>query len=218
MGEWAQGGPATRKRPGPWPNLCERSDMPKGIPGSAPRCAVEGCARGHQAYGWCNVHYLRWKRHGDPCGGGPSPMLGTLEQRFWAKADRREPDECWPWTGTTAQGYGFVMHEGLRHYVHRWSYEHHVGPIPDGLTLDHLCRNRACVNPAHLEPVTIAENVMRGESPPARNARKTHCPQGHPYDATNTSVSKTTGWRQCRTCARERERSKRRAAQKGDLA
>ena len=92
--------------------------------------------------------------------------------------------------------------------LHRAIYEKFVGPIPDGLTIDHLCRNRLCVNPAHLEPVTLAANVLRGESLPAKNARKTHCPKGHPYDETNTHITKQ-GWRICKACNRERQRSPR---------
>jgi hypothetical protein len=95
-------------------------------------------------------------------------------------------------------------------------YELLVGPVGADLTLDHLCRNRACVNPDHLEPVTIAVNVLRGESPPARNARKTHCPQGHEYTPDNTYYNQK-GWRACATCskawARQNHAKKREAAQ-----
>ena len=111
------------------------------------------------------------------------------------------PIGCWEWTGTMhREGYGALQHEQRKMLAHRAVYELLVGPIPDGMTLDHLCRNRACVNPLHLEPVTLAENVRRGESPPARNARKTHCPRGHSYDEGNTYITPSTGHRQCRTC------------------
>ncbi|MDQ1426633.1 MAG: hypothetical protein QOK39_109 [Acidimicrobiaceae bacterium] len=94
-------------------------------------------------------------------------------------------------------------------WVHRWSYEQLVGPIPDGLVLDHLCRVTACVNPAHLEPVTLAENFRRCDNDPGRAQRsKTHCPRHHPYDEGNTYfyVSKRTGRvaRTCRTCNRKK--------------
>jgi hypothetical protein len=127
------------------------------------------------------------------------PKTKLSDKALVLALSRVEPSGCWFWEGSThAAGYGCY---GAR-LAHRLSYEAFIGPIPDGLTLDHLCRNRRCVNPRHLEPVTIAENVLRGESLPARNARKTHCPKGHPYDESNTYISPRTGWRQCRACQR----------------
>lgn len=115
---------------------------------------------------------------------------------------------CWVWNGALdANGYGRLGgRKWSTNLAHRLSYIEFVGPIPEGMTIDHLCRNRRCINPAHLEPVTIAENVMRGESLPAINARKTHCPQGHPYDDENTYRNPSTGHRLCRACNRERHR------------
>ena len=102
-------------------------------------------------------------------------------------------------------GYGILWRgEGKYLMAHLTSYEHHIGPIPDGLVLDHLCRNRACINPDHLEPVTIKENVLRGEGPSAINARKTHCHKGHEYTPQNTIIVKQTGARACRTCTNTR--------------
>jgi hypothetical protein len=87
---------------------------------------------------------------------------------------------------------------GNTRLVHRIAYEAERGSIPEGLVLDHLCRNRGCVNPWHLEPVTNIQNVMRGVSAFAINARKTECPQGHPYDDENTRIER--GSRICQTC------------------
>ncbi len=116
---------------------------------------------------------------------------------------------CWVWTGSRRRdGYcNFTTCHGRGNrkttMVHRASYEMFVGPIPSGLTLDHLCRNRACCNPEHLEPVTQRENILRGEGVAAANARKTHCPKGHPYDEENTRWS-SAGKRSCRCCDRLR--------------
>lgn len=92
--------------------------------------------------------------------------------------------------------------------AHRFAYELLVGPIPTGLTLDHLCRRPACVNPSHLEPVSLRDNILRGEGPVALGARVTHCPQGHPYDLFNTYID-PSGTRRCRTCHREQRRQDR---------
>ena len=91
--------------------------------------------------------------------------------------------------------------------AHRVFYERCIGPIPAGLTLDHLCRNRACVNPHHGEPVTRGENVLRGEGPSAQHARQTHCLNGHPLDGTGSDVLiDSLNRRVCRPCRRQRER------------
>lgn len=128
---------------------------------------------------------------------------------------------CIEWVGgTNGVGYG-QFYRGKRFrgdtgkaYAHRWSYEYHVGPIPEGLFLDHLCRNRSCVNPAHLEPVTNQENLLRGETSTAAHARKTHCPAGHEYAGRNLYVHPTRGYRVCRECGRQRSAARyRRIAQ-----
>lgn len=125
----------------------------------------------------------------------------------WDRIDVRRPDDCWPWTGTV-NAYGYGIYGKANTFVHRIAYIDRVGQIPPGLTIDHLCRTRLCCNPAHLEAVTRGENVMRGESPPARNARKTECTNGHPFNDANTYYRKDrAGRRQCRACDRERRRS-----------
>jgi hypothetical protein len=126
--------------------------------------------------------------------------------RFWSRVDTRQ-DGCWMWTGAhSAAGYGYFRLHGRMLRAHRVSYELAVGPIPDGLTLDHLCRNPSCVNPAHLEPVTMRENTMRGTGPSAKNAIKTHCYRGHPFDEANTFHT-PKGERTCRTCRRATDRA-----------
>jgi hypothetical protein len=118
---------------------------------------------------------------------------------------RYTPD-CWEWTGMLCEhGYG-VFHLGAaRVRAHRWVYELLAGPIPAGLVMDHLCRNRKCVRPSHLEPVTDRENILRGVGPSAVNAAKVRCPKGHEYTARPTGTPDRT-WRFCRVCHRERSR------------
>ena len=107
-----------------------------------------------------------------------------LAERMAAKTGTPTAEGCWPWIGTAkGNGYGMIVHNGVRWLAHRLAYELQVGPIPSGLQIDHLCRNRGCVNPAHMEPVTNRENGLRGISPAAEHARSTACPRGHPYDA-----------------------------------
>lgn len=107
---------------------------------------------------------------------------------------------CWDWVGyhRPSRGgnvYGYWWLNGRQTPAHRAMYERHKGTIPAGLTLDHLCRNTICVNPAHLEAVTGKENILRGNGIPARNARKTHCPKGHPLTPRKNSTR-----RECRLC------------------
>ena len=110
--------------------------------------------------------------------------MATLEERFWSKVEKS--DGCWLWTAATdTKGYGNFSVCGHATKAHRVAYELVVGPIPTGLCIDHLCRTPTCVNPAHLEPVTNEENIMRGVGFSARNKVKTHCPSGHPYSGDN---------------------------------
>jgi hypothetical protein len=109
---------------------------------------------------------------------------------------------CWFWTGNTDKnGYGRISIGAKARRAHRVAYEALVGPVPPGRQLDHLCRVPSCINPDHLEPVSPRENVMRGLTPAAANASKTHCPKGHPYDEENT-YRRSDGSRGCRECNR----------------
>lgn len=199
------------------------------------------------ARGWCNAHYKRWRRLGDPLAGGPpqpkgrsgcyvvgcsgehhalgvclqhyrrlhrtgttgEPYPQTPEERFWLRV---EPTGfCWYWIGGKTKGssgYGSFYWGGKHTVAHRWAYEFLVGPIAEGLELDHLCRNHPCVNPDHLEPVTRAENVRRGRGPDVtRELRRqvTCCPQGHPYAGDNLYTD-MKGARHCRLCRAEQAR------------
>ncbi len=127
-------------------------------------------------------------------------MIDTslLPERFWTKV--RLDAGCWVWTAAKdGDGYAHFDWHGEVELAHRVAYQVLVGPIPDGLTLDHLCRVRACVNPQHLEPVTNRENLLRGNGFSGVNARKTHCAKGHAYDEANT-YHRPSGGRDCRKC------------------
>lgn len=128
----------------------------------------------------------------------------TTAERFLAKVEKT--DACWLWTAALfPNGYG-TFWDGTKHVrAHRYAYELLVGPIPEGLDLDHLCRVRHCVNPEHLEPVTRLENLLRA---PRFAPGRTHCPNEHELTARNVRVERN-GYRRCRTCDRLRTRARR---------
>ncbi len=118
--------------------------------------ACSACGGPYYARGWCKTHYRAWKRSGSP-----QRRRETLPERI-SRFVVESPNGCWEWNGSRFKtGYGKMRIDGRTVSVHRASYEAHVGPIPDGLQIDHLCRNRPCCNPAHLEPVTASENLRR---------------------------------------------------------
>lgn len=156
-------------------------------------CLVDDCDRGVRALDLCEKHYFRLRRTGSTGLERQSPS-----ERFWDKVVKTE--SCWLFQG--AIGYGQIKVDGKGVMAHRFAYEELVGPIPEGMYLDHLCRVPACVNPEHLEPVTPRENVLRGISAAARNAAKTHCKRGHEFTEDNTRTT-AEGGRVCKSCQRE---------------
>lgn len=176
-------------------------------------CVVDGCQNGGKMrLGWCSTHYSRWKRQGD---------VSDPPTRMWMRKPRGMPlidwvmlsivkddNGCWIWTGTpNGAGYGWAGAE----LVHRVTFKHHKGPIPEGKEIDHLCRVRMCCNPDHLEAVPHRENCMRSPFTLAYiNSAKTRCPHGHEYSPANTAVymikNGTARIRVCRTCRRNQAR------------
>lgn len=180
-------------------------------PGKRPKvyCSDRCRARARRARG---VGRSSRGGRGTPTG----PRLTSLDQataeaiadRYWGKVNKLgpwslrkgAPGPCWIWTrAKTRNGYGNFSIKGRPYGAHQVGWWLTRGPVPDGLELDHVCRVTSCVNPDHLEPVTHRENCLRGTSPFAVHARKTHCPKGHPYDEVNTWRDKE-GTRRCRTC------------------
>jgi hypothetical protein len=178
-------------------------------------CTVDGCGRKVYARGLCGMHYQR-VRLGQPLGPAgeyPKGRVPTpITERLWAKVDVRGLDECWPWTGRlVSDGYGQIDGQGVAQSVHRVAYEDKVGPIPDGLTIDHLCHSRAaeagtcpggpcehrrCCNPSHMEPVTHAQNVARSVP-----SQKDRCKRGHDLTDPDNLKPNSRGARQCRECS-----------------
>ena len=172
-------------------------------------CSVEGCGKMSYVRGWCTKHYARWRRYGDPLAlfkrpGFPDNLIARMEPLA---------NGCIWFTGAlNAHGYGMVWRDGEMVLAHRAAYEHFVGPIPEGMTIDHECHNadetcpggitcqhRRCVNVEHMVPKTATENALASPHAPAN---RTHCPQGHPYSEENLYVYPDGAARSCRTCKR----------------
>lgn len=168
-------------------------------------CTTKGCGRRERTLGWCNAHYEHWRLHD-----GRWPQSVDELHPFWRHV--RQEGECWIWHGSiAATGYGKYGTVGLP--AHRVAYELMVAEIPDGLHLDHLCRVRRCVNPAHLDPVTPKVNAVRRDAALGVGSAKTQCPSGHAYTPENTAHR--NGRRHCRACDRDRMRRRRTALSKG---
>ena len=174
-----------------------------------PDCSIAGCTNKAAPAGMCNSHYLRLRRHGDPLAGRANQITGSLADRLWPRIQVGSAEECWPWTAAAQNGgYGVIRNsEGGTSLAYRVAWELTNGPVPEGLELDHLCRNKACCNPAHLEPVTHEENMRR--------AMRTHCIHGHEFTEVNTRWQKLPNGRfsrVCLTCRAHRQQLRNEAA------
>ena len=172
-----------------------RSDVLEGT------CSIDNCEKSVRARGWCSKHYQRFMKYGDPT------YVLTLLDRLLKKTVVAGPDECWLWTGVeTGKNarchYGKMKRAGQWVQAHRVAYELLVGPIPGGLVIDHLCRVTLCINPRHLEPVTVGENNRRGIGVGGTNSRKTHCERGHELRGGNVRIQAYDGGRRCIACER----------------
>ena len=172
-------------------------------------CSIEGRDRGGRLIrGWCGKHYNRWWFHGAPTFTKRPGLRLPTSERFWMNV--KQDGECWVWAANiNPNGYGHFDVDGRTVRAHRFAYEDLRAEIPEGLHIDHLCRNRACVNPWHLEPVTQAVNTARGTNREALNRWlrevKTHCVKGHPLSGDNLRID-GRGWRKCRQCRADSSR------------
>lgn len=165
------------------------------------QCSVMNCENKSKTRGWCVKHYKRWLKHGDVNYVRPRR---SFEESFEKYVDKS--GECWEWSGSHyVNGYSKITSGRDQALAHRWAYEHYRGRIPDGMVIDHLCRNRGCVNPDHMEVVTNNENLRRGAGYGIRNGMRTTCIHGHEYTDENIYRTPQGGIR-CRECARIRDR------------
>lgn len=175
-------------------------------------CSIEGCERPVRTRGFCRIHYRRWLKYGDPL--ATAFVRGDPVARFWSHVDKAPSEHAggWLWTGETENnGYGRIFADGKKQGAHRFAYELLIGPIPKGMTVDHVCHNiddecpggvcvhRRCLFPEHLALKPLKPNILAGKGLAAENAKKTHCKQGHPFDEANTYLA-PSGRRVCRTC------------------
>lgn len=172
---------------------------------NGPRCTVEDCETGQRAKGLCVKHLQRMNKYGTT--DLPHREPASIESRFWPKV--QPTGFCWEWIGARdPNGYGVfnlgVAHNNRLDRAHRVAWELLIGPISHGLHIDHLCRNRGCCNPDHLEPVTPRVNTMRGMAPTLIVARTGICQRGHSLD--DAYVRPDTGARMCRPCMNARQR------------
>jgi hypothetical protein len=183
-------------------------------------CTVENCNRPVHGRGMCDLHYQRWRK-ANPDKVRRRPVDLTVDDRFWRQVEGGDFETCWLWTGRPANaGYGKFVVRQKWYQAHRFAYERLIGPIPDGLDLDHLCRNRACVNPWHMDPVTRYVNSRRAQlgwrvSRDRTHPVETHCAQGHARTEANTYFPPNGRSPRCRTCNREearRSKARRRAS------
>ena len=177
-------------------------------------CSIESCNNSNYCRTWCRPHYRKWERTGDPNYDAAATRYKNLTEKVMSRIDKNDPNGCWIWIGYINEGgYGRVTAWGKPRLAHRLVYQIEIGTIPEGLVLDHLCRNRKCVNPKHLEPVTSGENTRRGNHKNCgiRKREQTHCIRGHEFNKENTYL-RPDGRRLCRSCARmyDKERYPRR--------
>ncbi|WP_396127281.1 HNH endonuclease signature motif containing protein [Corynebacterium sp. MSK071] len=171
-------------------------------------CTVDGCSKPVRAIGYCAAHYKRNRRWGDPLGGRRARTFAESFELYVVRTN-----DCWEWSGTKYRtGYTKLASGRKQILGHRWAYEHYRGEIPSGMVIDHLCRNRGCVNPAHMEVVTNEENLRRGAGYAIQNGMRSTCINGHEYTPENTYVEPNGKNIRCRACAAERAKKRKRAA------